>query len=183
MMENTAAVFTGAEQQYMTSWSQQKRIRCLFKIWGRRGRARLAPVVIFKREGEALVWGKWAPGGWSPLAVKIAAMLRLLEDTRGLWSLTRGGIVGQSHKSEFCLWDPWAITLIGQMRNPKPDEVSLLKVNNDHALVNKLDAAHPLHTARPLHTAVVTLTHTPSLSNSEAWPTWLKSGISLRRVL
>lgn len=52
-MENTAAVCTGAERQYMISWSQQRRIWCLFKIWGGRGRKWLAPVVIFKRGGSS----------------------------------------------------------------------------------------------------------------------------------
>lgn len=49
-MENTTAAFTGAEQQSMISWSPQRRIQCLFKIWRGRGRKWLAPVEIFERK-------------------------------------------------------------------------------------------------------------------------------------
>lgn len=126
-METTAAVFTGAEQQYKISWSQQ-RIQCLSKIWGERGRKQGAPVETLKREGEALGWGKQAPDGWFPLPVRIKANAKLL-----------GPGLAVRQKSEFWICKiPQRSPSSDKWGKPKPKEVNLLKVTNACVLVNKI---------------------------------------------
>lgn len=170
-MENTAAVCTGAEQQYIISRSQQRIIWCLFKIWGGRGRKWLASVFIFKREGEALVWGKWA-------LLQVAGLHYPCETQsqgpatgrRGLqcclntwWALRRVTKI-----RILDLQGTLAITLIWPMRKPEPEEDNLLKVNN---------AGAPVNTIRTL------LAHTTSLVTVRCRQHSLKSWISLTVVI
>lgn len=96
-MENAAAVCTGAEQQYMISWSQQRRIWCLFKIRGGRGRKWLAPVVIFERRGSSglrKMGSRWLV---SVHPVRVQAKDQPPRDTGPGLTLTRG-IFGWSQK-------------------------------------------------------------------------------------
>lgn len=97
MMENTAAVCTGAEQQYMISWSQQRRIWCLFKIRGGRGGKWLAPVVNFERRGSSglrKMGSRWLV---SVHPVRVKAKDQPPRDTGPGLTLTRG-IFGWSQR-------------------------------------------------------------------------------------
>lgn len=123
MMENTAAVCTGAEQQYMISWSQQRRIWCLFKIRGGRGRKWLAPVVIFERRGSSglrKMGSRWLV---SVHPVRVKAKDQLPRDTGPGLPLTRG-IFGWSQKYQ----NLGSARYLSE-RKPTPEEVHSLKVN------------------------------------------------------
>lgn len=153
MMENTAAVLTGAEQRYMISQSQQ-RTRCLFKIWGGRGRKWLAPVEIFRR--EAMVCRKWAPDGWSPLTPWELKPRSKLLGRKGLRACFKAWwIFGKPQEIRILnLQDTLAIILIWYT---KPD-INLLKVINGCALINKI------RVLLPYFVLLLTHTHTPLLS-------------------
>lgn len=128
MTENTAAVFTGAGQQYMGSWSQQRRIWCLFKTGGGRGRKWWAPVKICKRGGGRKPWfgEKRAPDGWATFALWKSKAWVPAAGRHGLCLVLLsqpGGLLACHKNWNLDLQDTLAITLNWQMRKPKPERV------------------------------------------------------------
>lgn len=174
-MENTAAVSTGAEQRYRISWSQQKRIWCLFKIWGGRGRKMASP--------SCNLWER----GRRPALRKMGS--RWLVATRSpCENPSHGSAAGRHGLCGLWWWDLWlvpdirilylqdtlAITLTGQMRKTKPDKVHFHKVNSPCAVLSSIKLGCHSQTSH---------THTPSSAIVRCGLHSRKPWISLRRVI